>query len=340
MAFCLYEPGPTLDITMPDIHENPFVQRYRRTDQHRLGDWEPVGSTWKTAASPGLVAHDMYRHLPGDTGTFAQELAALGAEWYIGVQPLREGEVATWSLETFDRNVEDTVLNALDSEEEKPFFLASKEAQPLRDSEMCHFEDLARNVQRTLEDRSDPKAERCPDFVQRFVAHLVDGYRQAQVRFPDQARVRRAIRELRSLLATLSESDVPFGHDITVTLKGYVCEVHWTDADEAFLAEHQARPVVLMPWCSYEDGYPVQYVTVHSSERDYAEHVQAHFERQEASQPAPQASFIPQGEQSQLSRAYLKDPGLQARLEKEGFLQIPVSAWLLATHTPRGFAML
>lgn len=45
--------------------------------------WLPLSRAWQDSASHWLVLHDVFHHLPEDTGTLAEELASLGAEYYI-----------------------------------------------------------------------------------------------------------------------------------------------------------------------------------------------------------------------------------------------------------------
>ena len=48
--------------------------------------WQPMDSEWRTAACEWLVAHDVYHHQVGDSGALGQELASLGAEYFICYQ--------------------------------------------------------------------------------------------------------------------------------------------------------------------------------------------------------------------------------------------------------------
>lgn len=48
--------------------------------------WQPIDSAWRTAASEWLVAHDLFHHQAEDCGTLGQELASLGAEYFICYQ--------------------------------------------------------------------------------------------------------------------------------------------------------------------------------------------------------------------------------------------------------------
>lgn len=73
------------------------VLLYRLTDQ-KPDCWLPLDESWRTAASCWIVAHDLYHHSPDDKGSLAEELASLGAEYYIsheegGASEIEPGEV-------------------------------------------------------------------------------------------------------------------------------------------------------------------------------------------------------------------------------------------------------
>ena len=318
---------------------NASVQRYRRTDQARQGEWAPVGASWKTTASAGLVAHDVYHHLPQDVGTFAQEVAALGAEWYIDVQRVSDQPVASiegWPLSGFERNVMDTVENALDSREAQAFALPLREAQPLSASEMAFFSELAQKVHATLAARGSPAGFDPQGFQHQFVQMLAWGYRQAQQRFPSQELVRRSSRQLVSALVNLEQSDVPYGHEITISLQGYECAITYTDADAEFLLENEVVPALLMTWCTCASGYPYSHVTLHSSERGYAEHASEHLEAQDAQALSEEQRVIPEGDSQALRPVYIRDTYVQAELRDKGVVALPLSRMHLSDFTPRG----
>ena len=315
------------------------VQRYRRTDQDRLGEWAPVESSWKSAASAGLVAHDIYHHLPTDLGTFAQEVASLGAEWYFDVQALSgqpAGTLDAWPLSGFERNVTDTVLNALDSREKRPFNLPTRDALALSAPEMAFFERLARTVDELLAASKDERARDRDAFEHRFVQNLLWGYAQAQARFPDQAAARKGSKNLALDLASLELSEVPYGHEVAITLDGYRCDIAYGDADAEFLRKQDVLPAVMMAWCSCEPGYPAKHVTLHQTARDYAEYVSNHFELQDGQDLSDEQRLIPQGEQHDLSRVYVRDATFKDQLNAGIAVTLPVSLMHLSDFTPRG----
>jgi hypothetical protein len=315
---------------------DPVVQRYRRTDQDR-GEWLPVGSRWKTAASAGLVSHDIYHHLPDDAGTFAEEVATLGAEWYIDMQPIGKPfqAVAERDLRNLERNTVDTVLNALDSKEAQPFLLPSTDAPLLNDQEMALFRSLASKVLTMLEESADARAAQREDFSNRFVQTVLWGYAAAKARFPDQTAVRNGSMALRERLAYLDRNDVPYGHEVTVTLEGYRCTVTYTDADGPFLASNQVIEAVMMPWCTYEPGYPMKELSLHTSASVYVDYVAEHFRQQDDFGTPEELCLMPQDESSGLRKVYIKDPALQQALQTDGSAKLPAAALQSVDYTPR-----
>lgn len=62
--------------------DNRHILRYARTDDVFDEIWQPVSNSGQDPASATLVAHDMYHHERADSGTYAQEVATFGAEFY------------------------------------------------------------------------------------------------------------------------------------------------------------------------------------------------------------------------------------------------------------------
>lgn len=340
-----YTPQDNYKATLMN-NQHAQVHRYRRTDQARLGEWEPLGSTWKSAASAGLVAHDVYHHLPSDTGTFAQEVAALGAEWYIDVQPLGSKKAKSTSegaLKSFERNVTDTVFNALDSQEDFPFMLSNGHTvrtNPLSSTEMQFFDSLADKALELLEKSKDPRAAARDFFKERFLQHLVWGFAHASERFPEQETVREAQNKLATSLANLDMREVPYGHELTVTLNGYDAVVAYEDADAEFLASQGVLPAWMMTWCSCANGYPATHVSLHLTERDYVEHLAEHFRRQDEQSLDEHLQCIPEGDSSSLSQVYVRDGTIQEQIRSGVPTLLPVSLMHMSDFTPRGFRVI
>lgn len=257
----------------------------------------------------------------------------------------------------FERNVTDSVLNALDSEEAHPFDLRPEllenKAQALSPAEMAFFETVARNARRTIEDKTkpamQPHAQRpepnpawhLPDDLEhKFVQGLVWGYRQAQQRFPQQALSRQASRELAHELALLELSEVPVGHVITVTLTGHDCTVTYSDADAEFLQANEVMTAHLMTWHSCESGYPAQHVTLHRTPSEYVEHVSAHFETQAEDASEDAHGLIPAADSSGLTPVYVRDTQAQALLKETGVVTLPLGLMHLCDYTPRGVRLI
>lgn len=325
------------------MHSVPFVQRYRRTDQDRAGQWAPVGARWKSTASSGLVGHDVYHHLPSDVGTFAQEVASLGAEWYISVQSL-DGEfsrIGQRKLQSFQRNAQDTVLNALDANEKDAFRLPERHTTLLLSApEMEVFERTAAETLVTLQESIDPRATVGAEFATIFVQNLLWGYEQARNRFPDQKRVQAGCQNLSYDLEALELSDVPYGHEIAITLDGYECRIEYEDADAEFMASHAPLKVVWMPWCARTSGYPVRELSVHLDAGSYVQFEEAYFAQlPEESAESPEA-LLPETEWTGLRNAYVVSPELKAQLMAGESLKLSVEDFNRAEQSPRGFPVL
>jgi len=324
------------------FNTEPIVQRYRRTDQARLGDWVSVDSTWKTPASSALVVHDIYHHLPTDKGTFAQEVAALGAEWYIDIQPL-SGEfkdIGEDTLKSFRRVVSDTVLNALDYSEPDPFQLPLRVVDAASPKEMAFFQQLAGKAHVSIQSSADPRSEQAEDFEARFVQNILWGINQAQARFPDQEAVRRGSQYLSYDLGDLQLSEVPVGHEITITLRGYNSSVDFSDADASFVETYRPEQAVLMLWCSLADRYPVQHATLHTSTSEYLEYVDQHFANQDSADLPEEQKLLPEKDTSGLTTVYIINPQVKTELAGAGSLKISLDALRSAEQSPRGVFVL
>lgn len=325
----------------------PLVLRYKRTDTDRLGPWQPVDSSWRTAASAGLVTHDIYHHLPGDTGTFAQEIATIGAEWFIDVQPLPDhadqgflrGERA------LRRAIADSVLNALDAPGAQAYGALELPAPwifPGTALERALFESLSDHALQAIPPSLRPADVPEAEFKLRLVAQMAQGAAQARERFPDQARVRAASRHLARTIADLDESEVPLDHEITLTLTGYDTEVTYADADAGFLAQHLPLEAKLMLWCSDVRGYPRSHATLHACEASYRAFLREHFEAQADAQhdgadgTDPGGNVLPEAESYGLRRVYVVSDSARERLRRGQALTLTLAEVGSLGVTPRG----
>jgi hypothetical protein len=332
-----------LETTCETMHfAETAVQRYRRTNESRLGEWLPVDSSWKTEASAGLVAHDIYHHFPSDTGSYAQEVAALGAEWYVDLQPLdnSQNSLSKRDLEMFVLGATDNTLNALDAKEKTPFLLKDYTSSALSNWEMAIFHDVAAKVHSILLSSGDPRARVGDGFERRFVQTLLMGFEQARARFPDQIAVRAGRQGLTDELIYLEISDVPYGHDITIKLAGYECVVAYTDADAAFLAENKVAEGVMMIWHTCESGYPAKEATLHPSVDAYLDYVDDHFMRQDPSEVPEEERLVPYGETNTLRQVYVVTKDLQDTLAQGQSVKLDLKVVLEAEATPRGIIIL
>jgi hypothetical protein len=319
-----------------------LVQRYRRTDRSRDGEWQAVDSGWKSVASAGLVGHDIYHHLPGDQGRFAEEVATFGAEWYVDMQPIGASFYLAdkRDLARLEGNVVDTVLNALDSREARAFCLPTRAIDRLTEAEMSYFEGLAAKALEVLDKSADPRARTQGDFTARFVQSVLWGYAQAKARFPDQRAARNGCRELRNTLADMERHEVPIGHEITIALAGSACSVTYADADVPFLLENSVEAGYAMAWCSAEHGYPLKEFTLHHSEREYVDYVEEHFFKQDGLLLPEEHQRMPKYERCGLMKVYVRNPAMQQALREGLSWKLPYAIVYNAEVTPRGVPVL
>lgn len=318
------------------------VFRYRRIDDgSRSGDWWPLDKAWQTAASPGLIAHDIYHHLPTDTGTFADEVAALGADWYVCLQP-QPGAAAHQrdsALAKIWRYTEQITLNALDSAEERPFALVRRQGCALSPLDAAAFREMGERAARLLGNSDERRAADRSGFVDRFVQVTSWGYQQARIRFPDQTRTRRACSALARELADLDVSEVPFGHDIAIHLRGQECTVTYADADAAFMREHQVDRGLAMPWFIGASNDPIM-VSVHASELAFVDYAESVLRAQEAQGLDEARCQLPGDSARGLISVLVRSNALRAQLATAGSLQVSTGEWNGCDLTPRGFRVL
>lgn len=197
--------------------------------------WQPLDSEWRTTAGAWLVAHDLYHHQPGDQGSLAEELATLGAEYYInhecdivvtaqdpavlpppGLNALSRSAagVVGIALESDTLGAEDLVLSPAE-----PTTIANPIAervfQSAAESAIAEMEYIAPDP-----DFPEWAAVRKAFSLEVVAGWIRAGYRQAQQRFPDQSRVRHAFdaafKQVKQLSATTEIEAI-----MTVSLTGY-----------------------------------------------------------------------------------------------------------------------
>lgn len=323
------------------------ILRYVRTSFDRMGPWSPVDSTWKTTASPEMVVHDLLHHLPDDTGSFLQEVIALGAQWYVTDQPLNQSCVTISSViqRNYERNISDLVLNALDSKEPNAFHLHPVNEDKLSDVERTFFRQIAEVAVGTILRGIHPGAKMAgehalsDDFVPGFLAAVSKGVSKARARFPQQKAIRDAARNFIYELADIDESKVPVGHEIQVILLDGKLLVQYADADEQLLKETGAHLAYAMPWCSLEEGYPIRSYSLHRDELAYHAHEETVFTNQlEGLAQAEQR--IPAGSSDCLIPVYIQTGSLWHELQMNNGIDVVPEIVQTAQLSPRGVCLL
>lgn len=201
--------------------------------------WQPIGTEWRTTAGAWLVTHDLYHHQPGDQGSLAEELATLGAEYYInhelttdltdqdlvdlpppGLNPVSRSAagIVGIALECDTISVEDLVLS-LASPTPVANSIAERVFQAAAESALAELDYIAPDP-----DFPEWAAVRNAFSLEVVASWIRAGYWQAQKRFPDQARVRNAFEEGLKLIKQLSTT-VEIGTVMTFNLSGYNVEV-------------------------------------------------------------------------------------------------------------------
>lgn len=205
------------------------------------GCWQVQGSTWSTLAGPWLIAHDLFHHAPGDTGSVAEELATIGSELYISheddtmasLPPDAWVEGTSFAAALIALSNSSNAIVGMPFDEgiahpklyQLPVF---PESQPLPDSLEHVLDRCARSAVDGLGEivMTDEGwvATRASFTVPKVVALMRHGYHQARARFPDRAAVQAAFTAAKATLAGLDEK--PDGTIITVRRTGLVVTVH------------------------------------------------------------------------------------------------------------------
>jgi hypothetical protein len=329
----------------------PYVLRYRRTENTRGDDWKPLGSTWQTAASEAVVAHDVYHHMPGDTGTLAEEMATFGAEYYVNYEhsgerraiPLLElgaVAVATEAATTARQPDRACVLTSplrrpLDTNAEEAFSCVAQAAffQLEAALEVRREDELARGMVSAI-----PEI-RGKTFVASAVNLMRFGYRQARRRFPDQQRVRTAMSNLELVLRSLGRDMVPAGHDITLTLTGYDCRVDYADADAEVMTGLRYIPAWMMSWSRMDASWGSEGVSLHQSTGVFREYIEDLTEEALASTSASDVT-LPDGDARHLQQVYVTDASLIERIRNQESARVEHHAMPRIDYTPRGIQVI
>lgn len=93
---------------------------YRRVASREGNCWEPMGQVAsRTSGCSWVAVHDLFHHQPGEKGLLWEELATLGAEYYVNLEPLdgeRLGDKPA-GMNALMRNAEGIVAQALNEAE-------------------------------------------------------------------------------------------------------------------------------------------------------------------------------------------------------------------------------
>ncbi len=152
-----------------------------------------------------VIAHDVFHHLPGDTGTYAEEITTFGAElWLDQDQPLEATQhalVTSWfsvmalTIENGSRGVEGLLLHRHRPSKD---FLEGSRADFLRRV----YRQALEEAQETFGDFADPSVWnelRDRSMEDRAVSLAVEGYWQAQLRWPQPTQAQAQFKALSEL---------------------------------------------------------------------------------------------------------------------------------------------
>lgn len=226
--------------------------RYANDPLSSLAKWTPVEDSWRTPAENWVVVHDLYHHTLDDTGSLAEELATLGAEYYICHQPLFQQlpllvepnpclPVPGFNAMTCAA-AGIVGLKAEDDCEDLDEFLMQTVPAPAMPEFEHLFEEVERSAVLQLAEMMEGR-EKEPD-VQRALAAFSQkgviaswvrrGYLQAKTRFPDHPRIQNAWAAAEAQLLSMASSIQPGGVLLAVR-NGY---------DATFSEEASALPKI------------------------------------------------------------------------------------------------
>jgi hypothetical protein len=333
--------------------------RYRRLDNGRGEYWQPVGIRWQTPASDALVAHDVYHHLPGDTGTFAEEVATFGAEYYINFEKSQLQELAPPGLNALRRGAIAVVANIAEYAKDpaKVFQMPTTRRRRLSTEAEAVFREVAEvaygealaalPTKESLEDgdfdtvahgKDEPELDE-RTFVNSFVSLMRQGYRQAQRRFPDQLRVRSSMASFELVMRHLSKRQVPVGHEITLTLEGYDCTVEYDGADVRVLEGVQYVPALLMSWSREKAAWGSEGISLHRTEDAFSDYLEG-WQDEFLATGELAGRVWPDGSNHQLAQVYVTDASLIEKLDRFDSVRIFPDAMPAVAFTPSGMQVI
>jgi hypothetical protein len=181
--------------------------------QREQSGWVMRGRPNASPDTGWVVAHDVFHHRPGDTGTYAEEVMTFGAEAWLdlddGPDALGKSLSTSWFsvmalvVENGTRGVEGVVI--------------SRPANPdhLLHSQAGFFEQVYHRAlaefQEAFGDHEGPEFWddlAGPQMTERAVSLAVEGFAQAQQRWPDRAQALAAFEALEKMAGEGRPGDV------------------------------------------------------------------------------------------------------------------------------------
>jgi hypothetical protein len=188
-------------------------------DQEESG-WVLEGRLHTSPDTGWIVAHDVFHHLPGDTGTYAEEITTFGAEAWLehadDREKLRRSLATSWfsvmalTIENGSRGVEGLRLprQASSALPDSPLMEFFREVyrQALGEAQDTFGAFAEPDTWRRLQEEAE---------VNKAVGLALEGFRHAQARWPDPAEAQAQFNAL-SDLASPAEA----GARLTVAVSG------------------------------------------------------------------------------------------------------------------------
>ena len=200
---------------------------YRRTEETAGARWQPLPGTFASAVDNGLVVHDLFHPLPASQGSLADELARLGAEYYLhhegaGRLQLLDKKAAALppsGLNVLARSAAEVVGRVFALRQPEPGELMLGHSGALADcptaervfaaaerSATAGLERLVWGAEGDAELMAAKNAFCAPGVVASWLRH---GWQAARLRYPDQARARAAWTQAQELLHELGKAARP-----------------------------------------------------------------------------------------------------------------------------------
>lgn len=319
----------------------PHQLSYKKRNSGRGFHWLPQGTEWQTEASSYLVSHDVYHHTPNDTGSFPEEVATFGAEWYVNIEALKAGQRPDAEDAKGQERACMDVLEGMLIESKAPETFAlpevSYQALPgVADAHMLALGDFAADtlIQAKVLDKSGKAA-----FAESFRQYCRRGYWAARARFPDQKLVRAEFLSLVNRLNDLvdDEDTLPEEHVLTIVREGARAElVYAADADAELKLDADIVEVLAMPWYENQGRMALAGISIHQDELGFVELTERYFDGCLREGDTVPADVVPQDTSARLKKAYVRGLGLKATIEAGGMVWLTVDQAQPVDYSPRG----